>query len=119
MCIVVGTCAQGFPENNTGDLLLSFTALENQCQYFWEAFPAKHGKTIYLFTYMDTNPKHIGLTALFDNYFRLLPEYQGIELMQLSFRHYLAFFPAIGKVLYKILGNVFYHLAIVVAVSHP
>ncbi|CCH67698.1 Lycopene cyclase, CruP type [Richelia intracellularis HH01] len=98
LCLVVGTCAQGFPENNTGDLLLSFTALENQCQYFWEAFPAKHGRTTYLFTYMDTNPKHIGLTALFDNYFRLLPEYQGVELMQLSFQRALfGFFPGYRK----------------------
>ncbi|CDN10154.1 Lycopene cyclase, CruP type [Richelia intracellularis] len=94
LCLVVGTCAQGFPENTTGDLLLSFTALENQCQYFWEAFPAKDGRTTYLFTYMNANPKHIGLTALFDEYFRLLPEYQGIELAQLSFQRALfGFFP--------------------------
>jgi lycopene cyclase CruP len=47
---------------------------------------------------MDTNPKHIGLTALFDNYFRLLPEYHGVELMQLSFQRALfGFFPGYRK----------------------
>ncbi|MDJ0796067.1 MAG: FAD-binding oxidoreductase [Calothrix sp. MO_167.B12] len=95
LCLVVGTCAQGFPENTTGDLLLSFTALENQCQYFWEAFPAKDGRTTYLFTYMDADPQHLGLTALFDDYFRLLPEYQGVELAQLNFQRALfGFFPS-------------------------
>ncbi len=95
LCLVVGTCAQGFPENTTGDLLLSFTALENQCQYFWEAFPAKDGRTTYLFTYMDCDPQHLGLTALFDDYFRLLPEYQGVELAQLNFQRALfGFFPS-------------------------
>ena len=53
LCLVVGTCAKGYPENNSGDLLLSFTALENQCQYFWEAFPAKDGRTTYLPIWMQ------------------------------------------------------------------
>jgi len=95
LCLVVGTCAQGFPENTTGDLFLSFTALEKQCQYFWEAFPAKDGRTTYLFTYMDCDTRHLGLTALFDDYFRLLPEYQGVELVQLNFQRALfGFFPS-------------------------
>ena len=37
VCMVVGSCAQGFPENQvpdnlTGDLFASFTPLQNQCQ---------------------------------------------------------------------------------------
>ncbi|MBD2203218.1 FAD-binding oxidoreductase [Calothrix sp. FACHB-1219] len=94
LCLVVGSCAQGFPENNTGDLLLSFTSLHNQCQYFWEAFPAKDGRTTYLFTYMDAHPQRIGLEDLFAEYLRLLPEYQGVELNQLKFQRALyGFFP--------------------------
>ncbi|MDP5339078.1 MAG: FAD-binding oxidoreductase, partial [Nodularia sp. (in: cyanobacteria)] len=95
LCLVVGSCAQGFPENTSGDLLYSFTPLENQCQYFWEAFPAKDGRTTYLFTYMDAEPQRLTLAALFEEYLRLLPEYQGVELNQLQFQRALfGFFPS-------------------------
>ncbi|MEA5502355.1 FAD-binding oxidoreductase [Halotia wernerae UHCC 0503] len=94
LCLVVGSCAQGFPENNSGDLLLSFTSLQNQCQYFWEAFPARDGRTTYLFTYMDAHPQRLSLADLFEEYLRLLPEYQGVELSQLQFQRALfGFFP--------------------------
>ncbi|YAF94122.1 MAG: FAD-dependent oxidoreductase [Nodularia sp. CChRGM 3473] len=94
LCLVVGSCAQGFPENNSGDLLLSFTTLQNQCQYFWEAFPARDGRTTYLFTYMDAHPQRLSLEALFAEYLRLLPEYQGVKLSQLQFQRALfGFFP--------------------------
>ncbi|MEH2347574.1 MAG: FAD-binding oxidoreductase [Nostoc sp.] len=94
LCLVVGTCAQGFLENNSGDLLLSFTSLQNQCQYFWEAFPARDGRTTYLFTYMDAHPQRLSLEALFEEYLRLLPEYQGVELNKLKFHRALfGFFP--------------------------
>ncbi|MFM7364184.1 MAG: FAD-dependent oxidoreductase [Cuspidothrix sp.] len=95
LCLVVGTCATGFPKNDSGDLLLSFTALENQCQYFWEAFPAKDGRTTYLFTYMDAEPQRLSLETLFDEYLRLLPEYQGVEINELNFQRALfGFFPS-------------------------
>lgn len=91
----MGTCAQGFPENNSGDLLLSFTSLQNQCQYFWEAFPARDGRTTYLFTYMDAHTQRFSLSAFFEEYLRLLPEYQGVELSQLKFQRALfGFFPS-------------------------
>ena len=94
LCLVVGSCAQGFAENNSGDLLLSFTPLQNQCQYFWEAFPARDGRTTYLFTYMDAHPQRLSLEALFEEYLRLLPEYQGVELSKLKFQRSLfGFFP--------------------------
>jgi lycopene cyclase CruP len=94
LCLVVGSCAQGFPENHSGDLLLSFTSLQNQCQYFWEAFPARDGRTTYLFTYMDAHPQRLSLEALFEEYLRLLPQYQGKELSQLQFQRGLfGFFP--------------------------
>ncbi|MBV6624693.1 MAG: FAD-binding oxidoreductase [Rivularia sp. (in: Bacteria)] len=95
LCLVVGTCASGFPENHSGDLLLSFTEIKNQCQYFWEAFPAQDGRTTYMFTYMDAHPQHIGLEAFFEEYLRLMPEYQSVELQQLEFKRALfGFFPS-------------------------
>jgi lycopene cyclase CruP len=95
LCLVVGSCSEGFPENNSGDLLLSFTSLQNQCQYFWEAFPARDGRTTYLFTYMDAHPQRLSLEALFEDYLRLLPQYQGVELNQLNFKRALfGFFPS-------------------------
>jgi lycopene cyclase CruP len=95
VCLVVGSCAQGFPENETGDLIVSFTPIQNQCQYFWEAFPARDGRTTYLFTYLDAQPERPSLEFLFEEYLRLLPEYQGIELSQIQWKRVLfGFFPS-------------------------
>ncbi|PSO47598.1 MAG: FAD-dependent oxidoreductase [Cyanobacteria bacterium SW_9_44_58] len=97
-CVVVGTCAAGYPNNKTGDLLASFTPIQNQCQYFWEAFPAKDGRTTYLFSYLDAHPSRPSLEFFMDEYFRLLPEYQQVELSQLDFKRALfGFFPAYRK----------------------
>ena len=52
---------------------------------FWEAFPARDGRTTYLFTYVDPHPQRFSLEFLLDEYFRLLPQYQNIELSQLTF----------------------------------
>ena len=94
VCLVVGSCAKGFPKNDTGDLFASFTPMQNQCQYFWEAFPARDGRTTYLFTYIDAHPDRISLEALFEEYLRLLPEYQNVQLQQLQFQRALyGFFP--------------------------
>lgn len=95
ICLVVGTCATGFAANQAGDLLVSFTPIQNQCQYFWEAFPARDGRTTYLFTYIDAQPSRPSLQHLFEEYFRLLPDYQGIALEQLQFKRALfGFFPS-------------------------
>ncbi|HEY9627378.1 MAG TPA: FAD-binding oxidoreductase [Coleofasciculaceae cyanobacterium] len=106
VCLVVGTCAQGFPasaeselgksgsEQATGDLFATFTPVQNQCQYFWEAFPARDGRTTYLFTYLDAQPERPSLEALFEDYLKLLPQYQGVELDSLQFQRALfGFFP--------------------------
>lgn len=107
ICLVVGSCAQGFAPNNTGDLLASFTPVLNNCQYFWEAFPARDGRTTYLFTYMDLDVQHIGLETLFAEYLRLLPEYQGVELSQLQIQRALfGFFPAYRQQLYFPWGRI-------------
>ena len=95
ICLVVGSCAGGFPQNDSGDLLVSFTPLQHQCQYFWEAFPARDGRTTYLFTYLDAQPQRLSLEFLFEEYLRLLPEYQDVEPTQLQLRRALfGFFPS-------------------------
>ncbi len=95
VCIVVGSCAEGYSQNDTGDLIYSFTPIINNCQYFWEAFPAKDGRTTYMFSYLDANPKRPSLEYFMEEYLRLLPEYQKVDLEQLEFKRFLfGFFPA-------------------------
>jgi lycopene cyclase CruP len=95
ICLVVGGCAQGFPEREYGDLLVTTTPIINHCQYFWEAFPAQDGRTIYLFTYVDTHPDRPSLTELFSAYFAHLPAYQGVDLADLSWQRFVfGFFPS-------------------------
>lgn len=94
VCLVVGTCAEGYEQNKTGDLIVSFTPIRNQCQYFWEAFPARDGRTTYLFTYLDAAPERLSLAELFEEYWRLLPDYQQVTLEQLQVKRALfGFFP--------------------------
>ncbi|MGK7958830.1 MAG: FAD-binding oxidoreductase [Crocosphaera sp.] len=95
ICLVVGSCATGYNNNDTGDLIASFTPILNQCQYFWEAFPARDGRTTYLFTYVDAHPDRFSLEFFMEEYLRLLPQYQNIELKELQFERFLfGFFPA-------------------------
>jgi lycopene cyclase CruP len=94
VCLVVGSCCTGFADNTTGDLIATFTPVENHCQYFWEAFPARDGRTTYLFTYLDAHPDRPSLETLFTDYLRLLPSYQQTELDQLQPKRALfGFFP--------------------------
>ncbi|MEN9215922.1 MAG: hypothetical protein Q6K90_01215 [Gloeomargarita sp. HHBFW_bins_162] len=95
VCLVVGSCAQGFPNLEYGDVIATTTPIINSCQYFWEAFPAHDGRTTYLFTYVDTHPQRPSLTELFEVYVNYLPSYQGVELEQLSWQRFLfGFFPS-------------------------
>jgi len=95
LCLVVGTCAQGYPKNETGDLIVTTTPILHQCQYFWEAFPAQNGRTTYLFTYIDAAPERFSLEFLTQEYFRLLPEYQQVDFNTLNFQRFLSgFFPS-------------------------
>ncbi|MEO0824912.1 MAG: FAD-binding oxidoreductase [Cyanobacteria bacterium J06635_15] len=94
VCLVVGTCATGYPSNETGDLIASFTPIQDQRQYFWEAFPARDGRTTYLFTYLDAHPERPSLETLFEDYLTLLPQYQSVELEALTVKRALfGFFP--------------------------
>ena len=94
VCMVVGTCATGYDQNKTGDLIASFTPIQNQCQYFWEAFPARDGRTTYMFTYLDADPSRPSLEDFFEDYLTLLPDYQNVSIEQLNFiRALFGFFP--------------------------
>ncbi len=95
VCLVVGSCARGYDRNDSGDLLVSQTPIANHCQYFWEAFPARDGRTTYLFTYLDARPERFSLEFLMSEYLRLLPDYQACDLDQLHFERFVfGLFPA-------------------------
>jgi lycopene cyclase CruP len=82
VCLVVGTCAQGIPRGTTGDLMVSLGPIEQGYQCFWEAFPARDGRTTYLFTYADFAPEQPSLEQLFEQYLKAMPAYQGVEVAQ-------------------------------------
>ncbi len=89
VCLVVGSCATGFPKSDQADLIATFTPIERQCQYFWEAFPARDGRTTYLFTYLDAHPERFSLQSLMEDYLRLLPTYQDTALEDLQLKRAL------------------------------
>ncbi|KAL3689895.1 hypothetical protein R1sor_016204 [Riccia sorocarpa] len=91
VCLVVGSCARGFENNSTSDVI--FTNLpvievgKSKLQLFWEAFPAATGpkdRTTYLFTYLDAKPERPSLEELLEAYWDLLPGYQGVKLDDLK-----------------------------------
>jgi lycopene cyclase CruP len=84
VCLVVGTCAQGIPAGTTGDLMISLGPIEQGSQCFWEAFPAKDGRTTYLFTYADFSPEQPTLERLFEQYMQSIPAYQGVDFGNLQ-----------------------------------
>lgn len=98
VCMVVGSCAQGLPPKDYGDLIYTFAPIQNQCQYFWEAFPARDGRTTYLFTYVDADPQRQSFSELLEDYLSWLPQYQEVDLAEVKFQRMLmGFFPAYQK----------------------
>jgi len=101
VCVVVGSCARAdWPSNDQGDLLYSFTPIERNLQYFWEAFPSssKGGpsdlRTTYMFSYLDTNIERPSLAEFYDAYLNWLPEYQGKQIDEIEpIRALFAAFP--------------------------
>jgi lycopene cyclase CruP len=95
VCMVVGSCAQGLPTKDSGDLIYTFAPIQNQCQYFWEAFPARDGRTTYMFTYVDADPQRPSFSELLEDYLSWLPQYQEVDLAEVKFQRMLmGFFPA-------------------------
>ncbi|XP_041008513.1 uncharacterized protein LOC121252778 [Juglans microcarpa x Juglans regia] len=91
VCLVVGSCARGFKDNSTSDVIYSSSSVKkvgnSDAQYFWEAFPAGSGpmdRTTYMFTYVDPQPGSPKLEELLEEYWALLPNYQGVSLEELE-----------------------------------
>lgn len=98
VCLVVGTCAKGIPSGTTGDLMVSLAPIEAQNQYFWEAFPARDGRTTYLFTYAGFDQQRPNLMQLFERYAQALPDYQGIPFKDIQAQRALfGLFPSYRK----------------------
>jgi len=104
VCLVVGGCADGFdPQLNTTADVIATASDAGQLvggvptQLFWEAFPAGAGgggggeggggnassssssstrRTTYMFAYMDAAAWRPSLAAMFEAYWRLMPQYQ-------------------------------------------
>lgn len=94
LCMVVGSCARGYPACDTGDVLATLGPAQKGYQGFWEAFPARDGRTTYRFAYADV-ASDLTLEELWADYERALPGYQGVELTELSLvRSLFGFFPS-------------------------
>ena len=99
--MVVGSCADGYDEelNTFGDVIFAdqkteLAGADRACptQYFWEAFPSSASptqRTTYLFTYMDLDTARPSVLDIMEDYWRLLPGYQGVELDALELRRVL------------------------------
>ncbi|XP_068656029.1 uncharacterized protein [Aristolochia californica] len=90
-CLVVGSCSRGFKDNKTSDVIFSSssakTLRESKVHYFWEAFPAGSGlsdRTTYMFTYVEAKPGSPKLEELLEDYWDLMPSYQGVLLDDLE-----------------------------------
>ncbi|KAL2557170.1 Lycopene beta/epsilon cyclase protein [Forsythia ovata] len=91
VCLVVGSCCRGFKDNSTSDVIFSSASVKSvgmsKVQYFWEAFPAGSGpldRTTYMFTYVDPQPGCPKLEELLEDYWDLMPNYQGTSLDNLD-----------------------------------
>ncbi|KAM7276282.1 hypothetical protein ACFE04_018148 [Oxalis oulophora] len=92
VCLVVGCCARGFLDNNTtSDVIYSSSTVKevggSNVQYFWEAFPAGSGptdRTTYMFTYVEPQPESPKLEELLEDFWELMPKYQGVSLENLE-----------------------------------
>ncbi|KAM5580573.1 hypothetical protein ABKV19_010026 [Rosa sericea] len=96
VCLVVGSCARGFKNNSDSDVIYSSSSVKkvgaSAAQFFWEAFPAGSGptdRTTYMFTYVDPQPQSPKLEELLEEYWKLMPEYQGVSLDELEIQRVL------------------------------
>ncbi|GAB4859311.1 hypothetical protein Ancab_010773 [Ancistrocladus abbreviatus] len=91
VCLVVGSCARGFKDNDTSDVIYSSSSVKkigsSEVQLFWEAFPAGSGprdRTTYMFTYVDPQPGCPKLEDLLEYYWDVMPGYQGVSFDDLE-----------------------------------
>ncbi|WCJ37515.1 Lycopene beta/epsilon cyclase protein [Euphorbia peplus] len=91
VCLVVGSCGRGFKDNSTSDVIYTSSSVKkigtSEIQYFWEAFPAGSGptdRTTYMFAYLNPQPGSPKLEDLLEDYWDLMPKYQGVSLDDLE-----------------------------------
>lgn len=96
VCVVVGSCARGFTNNSTSDVIYSSSLARkvgsSDAQLFWEAFPAGSGptdRTTYMFTYLAPQPQSPKIEELLEEYWKLMPEYQEVSLDDLEIQRVL------------------------------
>ncbi|CAN6701966.1 unnamed protein product [Malus baccata var. baccata] len=96
VCVVVGSCARGFTNNSTSDVIYSSSLARkvgsSEAQLFWEAFPAGSGptdRTTYMFTYLAPQPQSPKIEELLEEYWKLMPEYQEVSLDDLEIQRVL------------------------------
>lgn len=101
VCLVVGTNARGFAQsaNKSADFIVTNDDIQGEemgcmprVQYFWEAFPAGSGptdRTTYMFTYVDADQSRSSLVDMLEDYWKLMPVYQGIDLNDLEINRVL------------------------------
>ncbi|KAI3989323.1 hypothetical protein MKX01_026906 [Papaver californicum] len=85
VCLVVSSCARGFKDNVTSDVIFSSSSVKNVGNT--EAFPAESGptdRTTYMFTYVDPQPGCPKLEELLEDFWDLMPAYQGVSLDDLE-----------------------------------
>lgn len=91
VCLVVGSCARGFRNNSTSDVIYSSSSVkrigDSKVHLFWEAFPSGSGpkdRTTYMFTYVNPQPGCPALEELLEEYWDLMPKYQKVSLDDLE-----------------------------------
>ncbi|XP_031395039.1 uncharacterized protein LOC116206339 isoform X2 [Punica granatum] len=85
VCLVVGSCARGFSNNSTSDVIYSSSSVKQVGES--KAFPAGSGpedRTTYMFSYVDPQPRCPKLEELLEAYWDLMPKYQGVSLDDLK-----------------------------------
>jgi hypothetical protein len=109
MCLVVGSCAHGFKENSSSDVIYSSSSVtrvaDSNVQLFWEAFPAGSGpldRTTYMFTYTEPQSTSPSLEDLLEEYWKLMPKYQVSFLPSyITIFHQLSFFLSFPDVFWQ------------------
>ncbi|CAM6028034.1 unnamed protein product [Sphagnum balticum] len=94
VCLVVGTCARGFENNSTS--ISSWIRTQSVATLTWPSVGVKPNtwkelglgvlrdsridRITYMFTYLDATPNRPSLEQMLEDYWDLMPPYQGIKL---------------------------------------
>ncbi|MEN9206536.1 MAG: hypothetical protein Q6K70_12080 [Thermostichales cyanobacterium DRC_bins_46] len=86
--VITGGFEPGVWDSDYGDILASHGDSSRGRQLIWELFPGPGSElTFYLFHYHQVHPENPGsLLALYEDFFRILPEYRRCDLERLSWK---------------------------------